>query len=351
MHLLPALTLAAVAAGTPLRLLTWNLRYDSLPDSIPLSTSIASLPAAIPADTSIPYYPSPAEAPWSTRRIGVARTLAATAPDLIAVQEALSRQVADLSALLPSYTRLGVGRDDGVDAGEFSAIYFRPSPALKLQSWDTFWLSPTPSVPSRFPGAGSTRTATVARFAACTVLCTHWDDQSDAQRRLAASLIRYRAAYEAATTRRPVFVLGDFNSPSDGDDSGGYAILTGHAEPVEIEAGFREQYRVDGMGGWQDQWGMADVAAETPPIGRSGHHATFTGFKRWGEMDLKRIDFVMAGVPPGVQNGTLGGRVSQGAGRGWRGVRYSVGETWFDDEPMHSDHRPVWVDVVVGGKY
>ena len=37
------------------------------------------------------------------------------------------------------------------------------------------------------------------------------DDQSDDQRRLAASLVLYRARYEAVNAGGPVLVMGDFN--------------------------------------------------------------------------------------------------------------------------------------------
>lgn len=77
------------------------------------------------------------------------------------------------------------------------------------------FVSDTPFDVSKYPGAGSYRICTVAHFTidekTFTLLNTHFDDQSDAQRRLAASLILYRAKYEAATTQGPVFVNGDFN--------------------------------------------------------------------------------------------------------------------------------------------
>lgn len=184
-------------------------------------------------------------------------------------------------------------------------------------------------MPSRFPGAGSFRSATRARFRAkngvFTVLCTHWDEKLDAQRRLAASLLLRRGAHEAAVTGAPVFILGDFNSPSTGEDSGGYEIMIGARAAVPINDEFAERYD-----GGKEGWVFRDLAVETAAIGRSGHHATFTGFKEHKEMDLKRIDFVMAG------------------GEGWEVERYRVGENLWDADAMASDHRPVWVDVVVG---
>lgn len=73
----------------------------------------------------------------------------------------------------------------------------------------------TPFDVSKYPGAGSYRICTVAHLSVgetpLTLLNTHFDDQSDAQRRLGASLILYRAQYEAAMTGGAVFVNGDFN--------------------------------------------------------------------------------------------------------------------------------------------
>lgn len=228
---------------------------------------------------------------------------------------------------------MGVGREDGKAAGEFVAIFYRRS-AVTLQECDTFWLSPTPHVPSKFPGAGCIRCTTRARFITktggkvLTVMCTHWDHVSDGQRALAASLILYRGAHEAAVTGAPVFVLGDFNSPSDGADSSGYNIMTGNMEPVTIDKRFKREYSEGNRP--DSKWVYKDVAQETAPLGRSGHHASFTDFKKHARMDHTRIDFVMAG------------------GECWKSERYRVGESFWEGEDMGSDHRPVWADVVIG---
>ena len=121
-----------------------------------------------------------------------------------------------------------------------------------------------------------------------------------------------------------MFILGDFNSPSSGPDRGGYEIITGTRTPQPIDPAFAERY---GQG--ERGWAFNDLLALTQPMGRSGNHATFTGFLEHRKMDLKRIDFAMAG------------------GGGWEVVRYRVGEDCSDAQRMASDHRPVWVDVVV----
>ena len=99
------------------------------------------------------------EQPWSTRRIKVyqqfqnegivlAREFLEAMPMLLRVlkarvgfPEALVRQVTDLATLFgDDWVRVGVGRDDGVAAGEFSSIVYKKSD-IDLVSNDSFWLS------------------------------------------------------------------------------------------------------------------------------------------------------------------------------------------------------------------
>ncbi len=111
---------------------------------------------------------------------------------------------------------------------------------------------------------------------------------------LGASLIRYRGAFEAARTGRPVFTLGDFNSASDGPDSGGYQIMTGEADLVPINQTFAEKYKVGN--GTNADFVFKDVTGQMSPFSRSGDHSTFTGFVPPGDTeDYQRIDFVMGG--------------------------------------------------------
>jgi hypothetical protein len=59
----------------------------------------------------------------------------------------LHNQLGDLRALLgPSYSHVGVGRDDGIAAGEYSPIFYDNKRFERL-AWKTIWLSKTPDVP------------------------------------------------------------------------------------------------------------------------------------------------------------------------------------------------------------
>lgn len=76
---------------------------------------------------------------WGTRRHALQTALHQAAPDILCVQEAVAEQVTFLETVLPLHRRVGVGRDDGKDAGEFCAIYFDERRFTEIDS-GTFWL-------------------------------------------------------------------------------------------------------------------------------------------------------------------------------------------------------------------
>ncbi|NOT75291.1 MAG: endonuclease/exonuclease/phosphatase family protein [Cyclobacteriaceae bacterium] len=82
---------------------------------------------------------------WSNRKEKVAKIIRENNPDLIGLQEALDHQLKELLVLLPDYTSYGVGRDDGKEKGEFSAILVRHSRFGVIKD-STFWLSETPDI-------------------------------------------------------------------------------------------------------------------------------------------------------------------------------------------------------------
>ena len=58
---------------------------------------------------------------WELRRPGCARLCStSTPPDVVGVQEALHHQVEQLAEDLPEYAWVGVGRTDGLEAGEYA---------------------------------------------------------------------------------------------------------------------------------------------------------------------------------------------------------------------------------------
>ncbi|KAG8703797.1 hypothetical protein FRC09_003935 [Ceratobasidium sp. 395] len=293
------------------------LSLTTLPNTT-VADTLSSLPDRLKEPTS--FYPDASrERPWSSRRVGVAALLEFQAPTIISFQEALVRQVEDLKKLLgDDWEWVGVGRDDGKLRGEFSPIFFNKT-IVRLKSWDTFWLSNTPFDVSKYPGAGSYRVCTVAHLSVggkdLTLLNTHFDDQSDDQRRLAASLILYRARYEAATTNSPVFVNGDFNSPAEGADSGAYRIFSGAIPPVAINSTFASKFAVPGKSPLPSNFTMLDTRGFSKPGVTSPYG---------------RIDFVF------------------GASHvNWQSAAYKADEALYDDGVYLSDHRPVTVDLLL----
>jgi len=68
--------------------------------------------------------------------------------DIFGIQEGLKNQLEDISTALPGYARYGRGRDDGKEAGEHSAVYYKTDKFRLVKSGD-FWLSETPNVPAK----------------------------------------------------------------------------------------------------------------------------------------------------------------------------------------------------------
>ena len=138
---------------------------------------------------------------------------------------------------LPAYGELGVGRDDGKEAGEYAAILYRRD-RLTVDTTGTFWLSDTPERPgSTSWGNHITRICTWARFrdretgAVFAVFNVHLDHESQTSRERSAALVLGRAPTLAPGL--PVILLGDFNAGEDNP-----------AAVAVRQAGFVEAYRV-----------------------------------------------------------------------------------------------------------
>ena len=84
---------------------------------------------------------------WINRAPVVANLIRFHDFDVFGTQEGLKNQLDDISRALPQYSRHGIGRNDGKDSGEFSAIYYKKDKFRLLKNGD-FWLSQTPDRPS-----------------------------------------------------------------------------------------------------------------------------------------------------------------------------------------------------------
>lgn len=135
-------------------------------------------------------------------------------PDFLGVQEANEPWMEVLPELLPDYDFVGVGRDDGVAAGERAAIFYLSDKWAVLDSGD-FWLSDTPEEPSFGWGANNRRICTWAYLQNLVTgevvahFNTHLDHQSAEARVNGTRLILDRIAQSPY----PVVFTGDLNFP------------------------------------------------------------------------------------------------------------------------------------------
>ena len=191
-HLLPGLfglllfiTLPAGASQPTMRVMTYNIRYDNPADSL---------------DN------------WAYRKDFVASMIRYHDPDIVGIQEGLMHQVDTLAALLPEYRWSGKGRDDGLNAGKFAAIFYR-SDRYKLLAENTFWLSPTPDTPSKGWDAALNRIATWVKLKdlrsdrTLFVFNTHFDHQGITAREESARLLIREIRRIAG--KEPVIVTGE----------------------------------------------------------------------------------------------------------------------------------------------
>ena len=83
---------------------------------------------------------------WATRCKVMCDMINFEAPDVFGTQEVLVGQLRDMRAALDNYDFIGVGRDDGKEAGEYAAIFYKKD-NLKLLHNGNFWLNETPDTP------------------------------------------------------------------------------------------------------------------------------------------------------------------------------------------------------------
>ena len=155
---------------------------------------------------------------WPFRKEAVVNMILQEHPDAIGLQEALVDQLLYLDSCLPTYRRVGVGRDDGKDAGEFMAIYYDTT-RLEYLGYNTYWLSETPDVPSLGWDAACRRTVTTLKLRdrhsgkEFVYLNTHLDHVGMVARAESAKFIA--STIKDFPTDLPVILGGDMNSTID----------------------------------------------------------------------------------------------------------------------------------------
>ena len=164
---------------------------------------------------------SDAENWWEYRKDKVAALMNYYEADFIGTQEVQHEQLEYLLKTLPHYSSIGVGRDDGKTAGEYSCIFYNNKKYKPVQQ-STFWLSQTPEKVSMGWNAVCNRVCTYGLFEHIKtrkkvwVFNTHFDHIGDTARIESAKLIIQRIKQVTSLQNYPVIFTGDFNSqPSD----------------------------------------------------------------------------------------------------------------------------------------
>ncbi|GAA3653179.1 endonuclease/exonuclease/phosphatase family protein [Flavivirga jejuensis] len=185
-------------------------------------------------------------------------------PDVFGVQEALPNQIKYIDSTLVDYNYVGVGRDDGDTAGEYSAIFYKKETFTIVKS-GTFWLSKTPEKVSMGWDAVCNRICTYSllenkkttkRF---WVFNTHFDHVGKLARAESPKLILQKI--NALNTESvPVILMGDFN-----------------LEPETPQIQFIKKHLKD-----------SKEISKAVPFGPSG---TFNGF-HFNQPVTRRIDYI-----------------------------------------------------------
>jgi len=160
-------------------------------------------------------YPKEGKNSWVNRKPMVRDQIKFYEPDIFGVQEALPNQMKDMDSLLSNYSFVGVGRDDGNDEGEYSAIFYKNEKFDVLKS-SSFWLSETPEKVTMGWDAVCNRVCTYALFQnnetkeIFWVFNTHFDHVGIEARKNSATLI-LKKIKELNTKDYPIILMGDFN--------------------------------------------------------------------------------------------------------------------------------------------
>jgi endonuclease/exonuclease/phosphatase family metal-dependent hydrolase len=213
------LTVLAAATMTDVRVMSFNVRYGTADDG--------------------PHS-------WPHRKEAVYALLKERKPDVIGLQEALRFQVDSIKANVPGYEDVGVGRDDGKEAGEHSSVLYRPDRFTLVKS-ETFWFSDTPDVvASRHWGNRITRICTWVHLKdrksgkAFYVYNVHLDHESQPSRERSSDLLL--AKINQRHPKDPVIVTGDFNA-GEGNEAvkrlrrAGYLDSFRYAQPEAVNVG------------------------------------------------------------------------------------------------------------------
>ena len=199
---------------------------------------------------------------WGQRYLYIAQIVQFHGFDIFGTQEGKYPQLQDLRQAMPGYDYIGVGRDDGKQAGEHSAIFYRTDKFEVLEHGD-FWLSEITDRPNKGWDAVLPRICTWGEFRDKQTGFTflffnlHMDHVGVQARAESAKLILKKI--KEFPKRLPAILTGDFNVDQTSES---YKLL-------------------DGSGIMRDSYEIADF--------RYAPNGTFNGFHPDRKTD-SRID-------------------------------------------------------------
>lgn len=153
---------------------------------------------------------------WENRKTEALKLMNYYHPDFFGVQEAVPQQMIEIKMGLKNYNFVGVGRDDGANMGEYSAIFY-DNEKLEIIKSGTFWLSEHPEKPGKGWDAGYNRVCTYAllRYKKTGqefwAFNTHLDNTGTVARLNSTKLI-LKKIKELNSKNLPIVLTGDFNS-------------------------------------------------------------------------------------------------------------------------------------------
>jgi len=238
---------------------------------------------------------------WPYRKDVAAKVILQKDIDLFGTQEVLAHQLKDLNDRLPGYVSIGVGREDGKEAGEYSAIFYKKERFEALQS-GTFWLSETPEVAGSKGWDGACeRVATWAILKEKAsgkklfFINTHLDHVGKVARQEGVTLLLERAKEQGKGL--PIIITGDFNANPE-------STVIAHV----LESG---------------EFHDSHILA----VDKTGNTGTFHGFGRIPVERRNRIDYIFVTDPIQV-------------------LSYEALPDKLDNIYV-SDHAPIMVQIVI----
>ncbi|MCE1199290.1 MAG: endonuclease/exonuclease/phosphatase family protein [Marinilabiliales bacterium] len=224
------------AQSNPLRIATYNLRYDN---------------------------PQDGDNVWQNRKEALRSLIRFHDFDLFGTQEGLIHQLKEI-AQPGDLAFTGHGREDGKEAGEHSAIFYKKDRFELLDSGD-FWLSETPDKPSLgWDATCCSRICSWGKFRdkqdgkRFYFFSVHFDHQGVEARRQSGILMVKKIRMIAGDT--PAICVGDFNSTPDTEQIQTMQGLLSDARQITLQ----------------------------PPYGPEG---TFNSFK-FAQPEASRIDYI-----------------------------------------------------------